>query len=202
MDRRPGPGRAPARSRPVEAADVCRASPLAHGGRGGPRRLHERALPRSSAPGRVAYAPSRFPFRLVADCAETVLRLETWVSFDGSPTLPEIAALTSPMKSTPWALRRIRRWMTLRICIGVFSPSQAAVKPLSTPRLPTALPPVSAGSPTLQGSYGGVAREPSAPSRVTRPSRAGARRDREHVASRVPADPRARPSRRCGGARP
>jgi hypothetical protein len=51
-----------------------------------------------------------------ADPAEAVLRLETRVVEERSPTFAEIAAFTSPAKSTPSEDRRIRRWMILRIC--------------------------------------------------------------------------------------
>jgi hypothetical protein len=67
------------------------------------------------------------------ECAETLLRLETWVVDEGSPTFPAIAALMSPTKSTPSELRRIRRWMIFRICMkDVFAAYEAEQTPMAT----------------------------------------------------------------------
>ena len=58
--------------------------------------------------------------------------------------------------------------------------------------------PVSAAWLSLRSSNGGSRGSRVLPRRFSRPNRAGVRRDRVRDASRVPADPRARPLHRCG----
>jgi len=72
--------------------------------------------------------------------------------------LPAIAALMSPVKSTPPALRRIRRWMIWRSCIHPVFAAQQAGQTRTVTRVVSPTTAFSAGSPSLFGSYGGVAR--------------------------------------------
>src|SRR2546421_1976758 len=123
----------------------------------------------------------------------TVLRLEARETDEDSPTFAEIAALTSPAKSTPSAFRRIRRWMTLRICMTMFSPHLSPAKHLWSPGSLTRLPLFVGDTPVLYDSRGGGRREPRLPRSVVRPSRVDGPPDRERAAWHEPARRRGPP---------